>query len=206
MTRAMRRNRGDNGFTLIELLLSMSIIGVVLGAVSSALIVFLKNSDYTLARDDHSGGALVLSSYLDRDLSSADAVTTGSATCTGASIPVGSLVLAWSQASANAATPAPNPSGGGSYVSAYFLSVDASSVPVGPAPATRYKLERVYCVNGALLDRQVLVLNLAAADFLKTGTNSCASAATPVTLTLRKYASDNASDYRYSGCLKSRLR
>ncbi|MCU1624762.1 MAG: hypothetical protein JWL79_3607 [Frankiales bacterium] len=203
------RTRSSPGFTLIELLLSMTIIGIVLAAVSAALIVFFSNASYSLARDDHSGGAAVLSSYLDRDLASADTVTTGTATPTCGAATGNLLILSWSDALATPAQPSPDPTGGSKYQVAYFTTVDTASIPPGPSPATRYKLERTYCVDGAVSDHSILVPNLLSADFSLSGTSTCGSGtppATPVTVTLKPYGSDTASNYTYKGCLKARLR
>lgn len=200
------RNRSldqSDGFTLIELLLSISIILVVLGAISSALIVFLKNADYTVKRDDHSGGAALVSTYLDRDLASADTAAYSGSACSGTA---NVLLLTWGESLATPASPEPDSNGAGTYAAAYYLTVDASSVPAGGG--TRYMLQRAYCFNGGAPSTTTLAYNLGStADFDNVGSNACPAAGTAVTLTLKKYESDTgAADYRYTGCVKGRLR
>lgn len=201
MTPYRRLERAD-GFTLIELLLSMSIILIVLGAISSAFIVFLKNADYTVKRDDHSGGAVLASTYLDRDLASADTATSSGNACSGTT---NALLLTWGESLATPASPEPDSNGAGTYQAAYYLTTDPSSVPAGGG--SRYKLMRAYCINGGPPSTTTLVYNLVnTTDFDLAGSSSCPVAGTAVTLTLKKYESDTAADYRYTGCLKGRLR
>jgi len=63
-----RRNGGDDGFTLIELLVAIAITGIVLGALTQVVIVFLRTSDQTTARLIESRDAQVTSSYFGVDV------------------------------------------------------------------------------------------------------------------------------------------
>lgn len=183
----------DDGFTIIELLLSVAILVIIISAISGAMIVFLSNGAYTTQRDDHSGGAAVLASYLDRDLASADRhqFDASSAPCkTGDK----ELLLSWDEwtASPGAVTPTP----GQAYSAAYDLVDDG---------AGSFRLERWYCRGTSQVSHTVLVTDLAAADFGNgTSTAGCAAGA-PLVVLLNAYAEDVASDFSYSGCVKGRL-
>lgn len=186
-------NRGDDGFTIVELLLSVAILVVIISAISSAMIVFLSNGTYTTERDDHSGGAAILASYLDRDLASADRyqLDASSAPCSAGSK---KLLLSWDEwtASSGAVTPTP----GQAYSAAYGLVSD------GPG---RFRLERWYCSGTTQISHSVLVTKLAGADF-GSGTSVAACAVgSSLVASLSAYGEDVGSDYSYSGCLKGRL-
>lgn len=197
------RNDRTRGFTLVELLLSTSILGIILGSISTALIVFFRNAEYTLERDDHSAGASVSASYLDRDLASADDHQAAGTACSGVA---NALVLTWGEAKASVAVPEPDADGAGTFTAAYSLVVDAASVPKDGG--TRYKLQRTYCTNGALVDKQTLAVNLRAGDFGVDAASgaTCGGSADELTVSLKNYLDDTASDYAYTGCLKGRLR
>lgn len=196
------RLRQDGGFTLVELLLSMSILGVILGVITTALMAFLANSEYTLQRDDHTGGASVAASYLDRDLASAETFASSGTACSGTP---NALVLTWNEAKATVATPEPNPTAGGVFTAAYSVVTDASSQPV--AGGQRYKLRRTYCVNGSSIDSQSLVVNLRAGDFFVDASASaaCGPGTQRVSVALKPYLDDTTTRYSYHGCLKGRL-
>lgn len=198
------KRRWDAGVTLIELLISIAIIGVILGAISSAFIVFFSNADYGLRRDDHSGGAGVLTQYLDRDLASATADAYDVAACSPGGA-VNKLLLTWSEASASVTAPSPDPDGGGTFQAAYYIVVEPASETT--AVATRYKLIRAYCVDSEAPVLTTLVTNLATAnvDFAKGSTGTCGAGSTRVGVVLKRFETDTASDYTYSGCLKGRL-
>lgn len=201
----MSARRDDDGFTLVELLISIALLGVVTAAISAAYIVFLQNGTYTSERDDHSGGAIVTASYLERDAASATTATTGGTTCSGST---NHLLFTWDEYTASVTNPSPAP-GGGTYRAAYVVSVDTTSVPAGGG--TRYKLERVYCPASGGTERSTIARNLtaasAAAAFTVTvgSVGSCTNGQT-VTATLPAYAQDGTPAYSYSGCVKGRQR
>lgn len=58
----------DAGFTLVELLVAIAITGIVLGALTQVVIVFLRTSDQTTARLIESRDAQVTSSYFALDV------------------------------------------------------------------------------------------------------------------------------------------
>lgn len=188
----MTAHEQEDGFTVIELLMSMTILTVIVGTISSALIVFLSNGSYSLGRDDHSGGAAILASYLDRDLASAEtAVYDTGAPCSSASK---DLVLRWDEwiASSTAVTPV----AGQSYSAAYDLVPDADGTQ---------RLERWYCRGTTQLSHSVLLTSLSSGDISASASASCGSGSSPLVVTLERYRQDNLADYAYSGCLRGRL-
>lgn len=184
----------DDGFTIIELLLSAAILAVIISAISGALIVFLSNGAYTTERDDHSGGAAVLASYLDRDLASADRyqLDAPSATCSAGDK---DLLLSWDEWTATPSAVTPTP--GQPYSAAYDLLSDGAS---------GFRLERWYCAGSTQISHSVLVNDLAAADFANGPSGVACTTGSPLVVSLSAYAEDTGSDYRYSGCLKGRLK
>jgi prepilin-type N-terminal cleavage/methylation domain-containing protein len=198
----MRRVRaGDGGFTLVELLISIALVTVIMGAISSALIVFLKNGVYTSQRDDHSGGAIIGASYLERDVASASTVATGGTLCSGAT---NALLLEWDEYQATSAAPTPAVVPGNPYRAAYVLTSDGTS----SSGAAQFKLERVYCPPTGTAVRSTVVRALPAGAFVKVGSPSfsCPVSSTALAVTLAAYGSDPTPAFTYSGCVKARRR
>lgn len=189
----MRLRTDDGGFTLVELALSAAILSIIITSISGAMIVFLKNGQYAISRDDHSGGAAILASYLDRDLASADRVQTGTANA-ACSPGQKDLLLSWEEwtAAPSAVTPVP----GAGYSAAYDLVDDGAGA---------YRLERWYCAGSATVAHTVVVSGLAAAGFATRTAGTCGPGSTSVVLALDAYGEDSLSDYSYSGCLQGRL-
>ena len=212
--RLRRPTRDDAGFTLIELLISISILGIIMGAISSAFIVFLRTGTYASQRDDHSAGAILLSAYLDRDLASAEKVdvTTKSATppsrivtqCGGSD----EFTLTWHDYFASPGEPTPVEST--VYTATY--SVDPYNDVFEGVTRVRCRLTREYSIDGAAPDTTIVAENLfngankddtpRAVDATDTG--SCGTT-TKLTVTLRRYESDSGSHYSYAGCVKGRV-
>ena len=95
--------RDDRGFTLIEVLMAITILGLITGALGTALIVALRNLDATQTRMAESHDAQMASAYVVTDVQSATAITTTQPKCGATTSPV--AVLAWSdQGIANVAT------------------------------------------------------------------------------------------------------
>lgn len=191
----------DDGFTLVELLLSAAILTIIMGAITGALITFLKNGAYTIERDDHSGGAAVLSSYLNRDLASSDAAPSTSPTpCAGAGTAV--LTLAWTEWTATPA--APEPVAGSTWQSSYVVTSDPIASVGGGA---RFQLVRRLCPPTGTTGDSLLLRNLgsaAAVTVATTVTTDCPAGR--LLVTLPSYAQDAAPQgYSYRGCLKGRL-
>ena len=197
----MRTRRRDEGFTLVELLISISILTVVIGAITTAMIVYYNISRSTMERDDHSGGADVAATYLDRDLASADSISTGGTTCSGKT---NVFSLKWNEWTASAGAPSPSP-GASDYTVAYRIASDTTSTPVGGG--ARYQLERWYCPVGGSTTSTVLVDNLTSASPLAVSTAAITGCgASPAKVTLARYTGDAGDDYSFSGCIGGRKR
>jgi prepilin-type N-terminal cleavage/methylation domain-containing protein len=79
--------RREDGFTLPELIISIVIVGGLMGAIGSALIVSLRTTDVTSARFSESHDAQIASAYLAKDVQSASvgvAQPPSSTNCNGA--------------------------------------------------------------------------------------------------------------------------
>jgi prepilin-type N-terminal cleavage/methylation domain-containing protein len=75
----------EDGFTLIELLIGMVIVGILIGAIGSALVVSLRTTDVTSKRMSENHDVQITSSYLANDVQSAVSVSVSgsSANCSG---------------------------------------------------------------------------------------------------------------------------
>lgn len=205
----MSANRPDKGFTLVELVISVAITIIIVGAISSALIVFLKNGTYATERDDHSGGAVILASYLNRDLASADTATSPGAACSGGG--TGVITLQWTEWTATAAAPEPTPAGG-TWRSSYVVTADPA--PVTPTRPQRHQLVRRLCPPSGGPLSTVLIDNLpgastAAAAAAINVTIAGASTDCPggaIRLRVPAYLNDTTDAYAYGGCLRGRVR
>lgn len=191
----------DDGFTLVELLLSAAILTIIMAAITGALLTFLKNGAYTIERDDHSGGAVVLSSYLNRDLASAQAHTTSPTPCAGTGTSV--LTLSWREWTATPAAPAPVSNS--TWRTSYVVTDDAPAV--GGAP--RFQLLRRSCPPGGSASDSLLLRALAgpAVDVVDvppvTATSACPAGR--LLVSLPSYADDAGTQgYSFSGCLSGR--
>jgi prepilin-type N-terminal cleavage/methylation domain-containing protein len=90
MGRRLRWLQQDEGFTLVELIIGMLIVGLLVSAIGSAMVVSLRTTDVTTARFRESHDAQISSAYLANDVQSAASVTQppAGANCSGS----GSLV------------------------------------------------------------------------------------------------------------------
>lgn len=187
----------DAGFTVPELLLSVSILAVIISSLSTALLVFFVNGEEALERDDHSGGAVILSSYLDRDIASADVVATGGTAC---SANTNLLSLSWQEVSASQSAPLPVASGP-VYRAAYSVTADAEY-------AGTYKLQRSYCEGASLVETTTLVRDLASLSQAATASvvsdASCGSGQA-LHLELTAYRDDTTEPYTFRACTRTRL-
>lgn len=199
----MSDNRDEAGFTLIELLLSITILSIVLGAIVTAMTVFLSTGPETSRRDDHSSGAALAASYLDRDLASADTLSSSSNACSGLSN--NRLVLSWTDYTSSTAAPVPVPTGGTWTVAYALVTYNATDVAGSP---TRYDLKRWYCPPGVSNPVPTLVATslMTATDLTASVSTvaSCAGTNASAQVVLRRYGSDPGPDYTFTGCLKGR--
>lgn len=66
-----RRDTGDSGFTLIEVMLTVVLLSIVMGALTTAAVVFLRNINETQARLYVSNSRSLTSRYLVGDIQAA---------------------------------------------------------------------------------------------------------------------------------------
>lgn len=190
----------DDGMTLVELLLSMSIITVIVTAISGAYIAFLSNAAETTGRDDHSGGMSILTTYLDRDLASADDFGAASSCVVAGATP--KLQLTWTEYTATAASPVPVPDG--TWAVTYSVAADPDTSPVG-GPA-RYKLIRSLCAPSTGQQTLTLVSALGSDAVIMQSTADCRGVGTTrVDLTVPSYSTDTTEPFHYVGCVKGRI-
>lgn len=83
MNGAVARLKRDEGFTLIELLLSIVILGVVVAAVGSAIIVGFTTTSGTSQRLSESHDAQIASAYLAKDVQNAISITSATTASCG---------------------------------------------------------------------------------------------------------------------------
>ncbi|HWC33724.1 MAG TPA: prepilin-type N-terminal cleavage/methylation domain-containing protein [Mycobacteriales bacterium] len=99
LTRKVAEQRPEAGFTLVELLIVVTILPLIVGAITAGFITTLNNRDTTTARLMDSHDAQITSTYFVRDVKSAQYVaTSGTTVCGTASYLVG---LSWSAANSS---------------------------------------------------------------------------------------------------------
>lgn len=64
----------ERGFTLVELIVAVSILGVVMGAITAAIVVGLKTTDDTITRLSESHDTQISTAYFNGDAQSAESV------------------------------------------------------------------------------------------------------------------------------------
>lgn len=69
--RRSRREEPDRGFTLIEILIVMSVMGIILGALSAAFVVIVRTSPSSELRVDDARSTRGLATWLSHDTASA---------------------------------------------------------------------------------------------------------------------------------------
>ena len=124
--------RSDHGFTLIELLIVVTIIPIIVGAISVALVSTFSLQSTVSGRLSDTSAAQVTSSVYVKDVQSAAQVTThASSPACGSG---GSLLLAlrWS----------------GGLTGFFQTTVSYANVPITIGGVTTYNLVRKYCTNG----------------------------------------------------------
>lgn len=157
----------EDGFTLIELLIVTVIVGIIISAMGTAIVVALRTTTDTSARMAESHDAQMTAAFFVSDVQSADDVSTTDSTCAGTT-PV--VRLRWTDGS----------------------TVKMASYVLETAAGER-RLVRKYCEDGVLLGSVAVSHNVnpAVAPAL-TCTPSCVSKPTTVSIRVT-----DASGYAY---------
>jgi prepilin-type N-terminal cleavage/methylation domain-containing protein len=169
-------SRRDEGFTLVELLLSISILAVIVVALSGAVILLLRSNGTTTNRVAAAHDEFMLSAYWPTDVQSATTVSTTDTTSCPATVAGSSLVARLRSTDTDASNVVVTK------VVAYY-SVPAS----GSSDA---QLLRQYCNDagstGTLAIRSTVPVThqltaAAVACFSSTGTSTTSAGCTPLT-------------------------
>ncbi len=137
---ARRAERGDKGFTLIELIIVVSVMPIIVGAISAGLIAVISLQNTVSSRLADTSDAQVVSSTFIKDVQSATFITTSATSSpqcgsTGTQL----LGLQWGNTPQDIASGSPaNPS----------TLVSYNLVPSTGASATTYSLVRELCTLG----------------------------------------------------------
>jgi prepilin-type N-terminal cleavage/methylation domain-containing protein len=199
------QRRLEDGFTLVELLIAMFLTGIIMAVLFTSFQVFYTNSSYTSGRDDHSAGAEIVATWLNKDLASgtAEAITSNPVRCAGATTKT--LQITWYQYGPDSGKPVDDPpvANANPYTVQYDVQTD-------PNNSGRCMIRRTFTTPAGTPSTLVLARNLAAADFTPSSPSvSCGDAAGPaLTATIKQYGTASKQDtsqvYTYQGCLKGR--
>lgn len=127
--------KSERGFTLVELLITLTILPLVVGALSLGLIAVFSLNSQTSHRLTDTADAQVVASIYQKDVQSAGYITTDSASSPQCGAGTGTQLLALESV--------PNQKTGD-----FQTVISYVSVPMGTGPTTTYSLERLYCTNG----------------------------------------------------------
>jgi len=143
-TRARRRSQhGEKGFTLIELLIVVSVMPIIVGAITAGLLTVISLQSSVSSRLGDSGNAQIAQSTFIKDVQSATFITTYGASTPqcGSSSDTQLLGLQWGNTQSDITN-------GVSTSPSTVVSYDI--VPVTNGSTTTYSLVREYCSLGNL--------------------------------------------------------
>jgi prepilin-type N-terminal cleavage/methylation domain-containing protein len=133
---------GESGFTLVELLIVITILPLIVGALSAGLIAVFSLQSGVSSRLSHTADAQAVSANFERDIQGALQVTEQSTPGCGAMSGATQLLGLESNQDLNSASSDPN-SG------QYLTTISYLSVPVIGASSTTYSLIRASCTGPA---------------------------------------------------------
>jgi prepilin-type N-terminal cleavage/methylation domain-containing protein len=139
----LRRHTGqdEKGFTLIELIIVVSVMPIIVGAITAGLVTIISLQSSTSGRLGDSGNAQIVSSTFIKDVQSATFITTDAMSTPqcGSSSYTQLLGLQWGNSQSDIAN-------GISSAPSTWVSYDI--VPVTNGSTTTYSLVREYCTLG----------------------------------------------------------
>lgn len=151
--------RSDDGFTLVELLLAMVVLGTIVAAVGSAIIVVLRNESAVSDRTGLAHDQALMSVYVVPDIQSALSVTASSGT--GCASGPDLLTLSWSETLASTT----------SYSSDYRVVAQGGA----------WVLTRTFSTNGVAQAPQIIAHNLSSSSAARV---SCSAGNRAVAMTI----------------------
>jgi prepilin-type N-terminal cleavage/methylation domain-containing protein len=96
--------RSENGFTLVELIMSLTLLSVIMGPLTGAVIIGLRTADGTNQKLSDSHDEQLVATYLVKDVQSASTVSTTDVSCGTAGVVVARLSWADPDGTAKAAS------------------------------------------------------------------------------------------------------
>jgi prepilin-type N-terminal cleavage/methylation domain-containing protein len=132
-----RKNHRDDGFTLIELLITLTILPLVIGALSLGIIAVFSLNTQTSSRLTDTADAQVVASLYQKDIQAAGYITTDSDSSPQCGEGTGTQLLALESV--------PNQKTGD-----FQTVISYVAVPVTSGSTTTYSLIRLYCTNGSV--------------------------------------------------------
>src|SRR5487761_2281993 len=200
-----RKANRESGFTLVELLIVITVLPLVVGAISVGLISVFSLQSGVSSRLSHTADAQVVSANFAKDVQGASAITTSSSSSPQCGTGTGTQLVGLEY---NLDTNQSDPT-----VGQYQYNVSYRSVPVTSNGTTTYSLERFYCDNYSqnLVSTSVLAYDLSSGQSVPALTcvqnpvplNACSNAASIWTSTqnvsqVSMLVSDPKNNFRYS--------
>ncbi len=131
-----RKNHRDDGFTLIELLVTLTILPLVIGALSYGIIAVFSLNSQTSSRLTDTADSQVVASLYQKDVQAAGYITTDSDSSPQCGAGTGTQLLALESV--------PNQK-----THSFQTVISYVAVPATSGTGTTYSLVRLYCTNGS---------------------------------------------------------
>lgn len=130
------KNHRDDGFTLIELLVTLTILPLVIGALSYGIIAVFSLNSQTSSRLTDTADSQVVASLYQKDVQAAGYITTDSDSSPQCGAGTGTQLLALESV--------PNQK-----THSFQTVISYVAVPATSGTGTTYSLVRLYCTNGS---------------------------------------------------------